>query len=330
MPGDDLDDGLVIEPAFVDDAESDTAASPAPDGKDKSQEPIPIAGKKRKRAQKPPAERKTKKPKQPHDAPARLISMCQPPEALTQVLERALIRAFPKMSDLEREELAIPASRIAQRPKHHAAPTAIVVAGAALRVADLTRTLRPLKGESGGEIAKKIDSLACILTSKPIEPIERAVPQSPSCSIPAKLTCCALLLQLFAKHFKLKDHIAYLAKTRVSTKLCCHHLAHSACQSTLYLLILSHYSYSNRLSLPEFDYLALIFRNTKAKLIYLLSDALSVKALSHIVLDMSHLDSKQRSLLDIPETRVDTLKGVLGNERISERLANGKTKLVLF
>lgn len=46
------------------------------------------------------------------------------------------------------------ASRIAQRPKHHAAPTAIVLAGAALRVADLTRVIRPLKGESGGEIAK--------------------------------------------------------------------------------------------------------------------------------------------------------------------------------
>ncbi|KAG9079605.1 hypothetical protein FS749_008377 [Ceratobasidium sp. UAMH 11750] len=212
--------------------------------------------------------------------------MCQSPEALVQLLERALIKAFPKMSDLEREELAIPvirlfpesalvdtteftterthatlpdfisatcpslASRIAQRPKHHAAPTALVVAGAALRVADLTRTLRPLKGESGGEIAK-----------------------------------------LFAKHFKLKDHMAYLAKTRVGVAV-----------------------------------------GTPARLSQLLSepDALSVKALSHIVLDMSHLDSKQRSLLDIPETRTDTLKGVLGNERIRERLANGKTKLVLF
>ncbi|KAG8699012.1 hypothetical protein FRC08_005549 [Ceratobasidium sp. 394] len=283
MPGDDLDDGLVLEPTFIDDAGSDIVTL---DGKDKSQESTPAAGKKRKRTQKHPTEPKAKKAKQPHDAPARRISMCQSPEALVQLLERALIKAFPKMSDLEREELAIPvirlfpesalvdtteftterthatlpdfisatcpslASRIAQRPKHHAAPTALVVAGAALRVADLTRTLRPLKGESGGEIAK-----------------------------------------LFAKHFKLKDHMAYLAKTRVGVAV-----------------------------------------GTPARLSQLLSepDALSVKALSHIVLDMSHLDSKQRSLLDIPETRTDTLKGVLGNERIRERLANGKTKLVLF
>ncbi|KAG9102975.1 hypothetical protein FRC06_000624 [Ceratobasidium sp. 370] len=242
MPGDDLDDGLVLEPAFVDDAESDNAS--ILDAKDEresfsqlpmhndinmfapAQEPTPVAGKKRKRAQKPPAECKVKKPKQQHDTPARLVSMCQSPEALVQLLGRALIKAFPKMSDLEREELAIPGpssppptppsdphancrlsygatsfssscpypierashpqssrlfpesalvdttkftterthatlpdfisatSRIAQRPKHHAAPTAIVVAGAALRVADLTRTVRPLKGESGGEIAK--------------------------------------------------------------------------------------------------------------------------------------------------------------------------------
>lgn len=45
---------------------------------------------------------------------------------------------------------------------------------------------------------------------------------------------------------------------------------------------------------------------------------------------MSHIDSKQRSLLDIPETRADTLQGVLGDARIRERLANGKTKIVLF
>lgn len=206
--------------------------------------------------------------------------MCQSPADLVQVLERALVKAFPKMSDLERDELKVSesaivdstaftserthatlpdfistacptlASRIAQRPKHHAAPTVIVLAAAALRVADLTRAIKPLKGELGGEIAK-----------------------------------------LFAKHFKLKDHVAYLAKTRVGVAV-----------------------------------------GTPARLTQLLAEpnALSIKALSHILLDMTHIDSKQRSLLDIPETRADTLQGVLGNTRIRERLANGKTKIVLF
>lgn len=33
--------------------------------------------------------------------------MCQSPEDLAQLLERALVKAFPKMSDLERDELKI-------------------------------------------------------------------------------------------------------------------------------------------------------------------------------------------------------------------------------
>ncbi|KAF8610705.1 hypothetical protein BDV93DRAFT_517792 [Ceratobasidium sp. AG-I] len=288
MPGgDDLDDGLVLDASLVDDT-SDPPSPTVPLDEEEAFEleaplqegsPVtPVAGKKRRRAEKPTQEQKVKKPKQ--DAPARHISMCQSPADLAQVLGRALVKAFPKMSDLERDELKISdsalvdstaftserthatlpdfitttcptlASRIAQRPKHHAAPTAIVLAGAALRVADLTRAIRPLKGESGGEIAK-----------------------------------------LFAKHFKLKDHVAYLAKTRVGVAV-----------------------------------------GTPARLSQLLAepDALSVKALSHILLDMTYIDSKQRSLLDIPETRADTLQGVLGNTRIRERLANGKTKIVLF
>ncbi|ELU43841.1 hypothetical protein AG1IA_02130 [Rhizoctonia solani AG-1 IA] len=98
-------------------------------------------------------------------------------------------------------------------------------------------------------------------------------------------------LQLFAKHFKLKDHVAHLAKTRVGVAV-----------------------------------------GTPARISQLLAepDALSVKALSHIVLDLTFIDTKQRSLLDIPETRVDTLRGVLGHSRIRERLLNGKTKIVIF
>ncbi|KAL5636172.1 hypothetical protein ACGC1H_004850 [Rhizoctonia solani] len=283
--GDDLDDGLILDPSYNDDNSIEEPTLHIPLGEESEfqlESPQPVSAKKRKRSEKPPVhepkEPKQKKQKPAQDAPR--ITMCQPPEALAQYFERSLAKAFPKMSQLERDDLVIPessivdtttftaertdssladfisstcptlASRIAQRPKHHAAPTVIVLAGAALRVADLTRAIRPLKGESGGEIAK-----------------------------------------LFAKHFKLKDHIAHLAKTRVGVAV-----------------------------------------GTPARISQLLAepDALSVKALSHIILDLTHLDTKQRSLLDIPETRVDTFRGVLGHSRIKERLLNGKTKLVLF
>ncbi|CAE6366748.1 unnamed protein product [Rhizoctonia solani] len=284
--GDDLDDGLVIDPSYAPSDNGDSLVEEPTLNKPLHEEsefqlesPHPVAAKKRKCPEKSPVhEPKQKKQKFTQDVPR--ISMCQSPDALAQYIQRSIAKAFPKMSQLERDDLVIPdssivdtttftaqrtvsslpdfisstcptlASRIAQRPKHHAAPTLIVLASAALRVADLTRAIRPLKGESGGEIAK-----------------------------------------LFAKHFKLKDHIAHLAKTRVGVAV-----------------------------------------GTPARINQLLAepDALSVKALSHIVLDLTHVDAKQRSLLDIPETRVDTFQGVLGLPRIRERLLNGKTKLVLF
>ncbi|CAE6503135.1 unnamed protein product [Rhizoctonia solani] len=281
--GDDLDDGLVLDASYAHSDNGDNHAeltlhTPLDEESEFQLESPPVAAKKRKRPEKSPVHEPKQKKQKSADAPR--ISMCQSPEALAQCIERSLAKAFPKMTQLERDDLVIPefsivdtttftaertdgsltdfisstcptlASRIAQRPKHHAAPTAIILAGAALRVADLTRAVRPLKGESGGEIAK-----------------------------------------LFAKHFKLKDHVAHLAKTRVGVAV-----------------------------------------GTPARISQLLAepDALSVKALSHIVLDLAYIDSKQRSLLDIPETRVDTLRGVLGHSRIRERLLNGKTQLVLF
>ncbi|KAB5595259.1 U3 containing 90S pre-ribosomal complex subunit [Ceratobasidium theobromae] len=282
---DDLDDRFILDGAYPPDALDGN-----PDG---------IKGiRKRKRPEKPSHQVAVGAPIYTHKKHKPTADpICQSPEALAQLLQRTLVKAFPKLSDLERDDLRIPesalvdttafatqrthatltdfvtttcptlAARIAQRPKHRAAPTAIVLAGAALRVADLTRALRPLKGESGGEIAK-----VCYLA------LARALTDEASPG-------------LFARHFKLKDHVAYLAKTRVGVAV-----------------------------------------GTPARISQLLAepDALSVKALSHIILDFTHLDTKQRSLLDIPETRVDTLRGVLGDARIRERLINGKTKLVFF
>ena len=68
-------------------------------------------------------------------------------------------------------------TRLAQRPKNNGAPTLLFVAGAALRVADVTRILKDkrLRGDKGGDVAK-----------------------------------------LFAKHFKVEEHVAYLKRTKIA------------------------------------------------------------------------------------------------------------------
>lgn len=60
------------------------------------------------------------------------------------------------------------------------------------------------------------------------------------------------------------------------------------------------------------------------------TDALVVKALSHIVLDVTFMDSKKRSMLDTRETKDEIFKMFFTNARILERLRNGKCSLVLF
>jgi len=121
-------------------------------------------------------------------------------------------------------------------------------------VTDLTRAIRGLKGEKGGEITK-----------------------------------------LFARHFKLSEHVQHLKSTKVGVAI-----------------------------------------GTPARIGKLLEepDALLLNALTHIILDVSFIDTKQRSMMDIPETRDELFKGVLGNERIKKALGlggeEGKVKLVLF
>ena len=68
--------------------------------------------------------------------------------------------------------------RLSQRSKSSGAPTLLYIAGAALRVADVTRILKDkkLRGDKGGDVAK-----------------------------------------LFAKHFKLSQHVTYLKQTKVGT-----------------------------------------------------------------------------------------------------------------
>lgn len=59
-------------------------------------------------------------------------------------------------------------------------------------------------------------------------------------------------------------------------------------------------------------------------------DALAVSALTHIMLDVTFRDVKKRSMLDIPETRDEVFKTVLGAPRVADGLRQGKIQIVLF
>ncbi|KAJ6547348.1 U3-containing 90S pre-ribosomal complex subunit-domain containing protein [Mycena capillaripes] len=207
----------------------------------------------------------------------------QPPHALAEYLSTCQAKTFSsKMSAIELEDIRIPADfiadtsiwtgprtldnlvdfivkvlpslrlRLSQRSKTTGAPTLLFIAGAALRVVDVTRVLKDkkLRGEKGGEVAK-----------------------------------------LFAKHFKLAEHVTYLRRTKVGSAV-----------------------------------------GTPGRIGKLLceTDALAVNALSHIILDVSFRDGKKRSMLDIPETRDEVFKTVLGAPKVLQAIKEGKIQVVLF
>ncbi|KAJ7109164.1 U3-containing 90S pre-ribosomal complex subunit-domain containing protein [Mycena epipterygia] len=205
----------------------------------------------------------------------------QPPHELAEYLSTMQSKTFSKMSAIELGDMQIPDSiadtsiwtgprtldnlvdfivkvlpslrlRLSQRSKASGAPTLLFVAGAALRVVDVTRVLKDnkLRGEKGGEVAK-----------------------------------------LFAKHFKLAEHVTYLKRTKVGSAV-----------------------------------------GTPGRIGKLLceTDALTVSALSHIILDVSFRDSKKRNILDIPETREEVFKTVLGAPKVLQAIKEGKIQVVLF
>lgn len=59
-------------------------------------------------------------------------------------------------------------------------------------------------------------------------------------------------------------------------------------------------------------------------------DALTVPALTHIMLDVTFRDAKKRSLLDIPEARDEVFKTVLGAPKVLEAIKQGKIQIILF
>lgn len=147
----------------------------------------------------------------------------------------------------------------------------IYIAGAALRVADITRVLKnkKLQGDKGGDVAK-----------------------------------------LFAKHFKLAEHVTYLKRTKIGTAVGTPgRLGKLLNETGMHILSMTCPSQPNW-----------AFR----------TDSLNTSALSHIVLDITHKDAKMRSLLDIPETRDEIFKTVLNKKLILEGIKEGKIQVVLF
>ncbi|KAG6335878.1 hypothetical protein ID866_3215 [Astraeus odoratus] len=132
----------------------------------------------------------------------------QPPHLLADYLSTMQAKAFPTRTGLELLDLSIPETsivdtrqwtgsrsldhlvefivqvlpalhrRLSQRSKVAGSPTLLFIAGAALRVADITRVLKDkrLRGEKGADVAK-----------------------------------------LFAKHIKLEEHVTYLTRTKIGS-----------------------------------------------------------------------------------------------------------------
>jgi len=143
-------------------------------------------------------------------------------------------------------------TRLSQKSKANGSPTLLFVTSAALRVADVSRVLKDKKLR--GEKGGEV-------------------------------------AKLFARHFKVADHIAYLRRTKVGAAV-----------------------------------------GTPGRVGKLLceTDALTVSALSHIILDVTYQDAKKRSLLDIPETRDEVFKTVLGGNVVRKAIQDGKIQVVLF
>lgn len=59
-------------------------------------------------------------------------------------------------------------------------------------------------------------------------------------------------------------------------------------------------------------------------------DSLSVSALSHIVIDTTFRDSKNRNIFDIPETKQELFRTVLGAPPVRKGFVNGSLTIVLF
>ncbi|KAG6920002.1 hypothetical protein DXG01_013351 [Tephrocybe rancida] len=213
--------------------------------------------KKRKRREKE-KERKAKKRKLAEAVEVVHQSVAaQSPDQLSDFLASKQAKVFSNVTAIELEDMRIPANpmltkRLGQKSKSTGAPTLLFITGAALRVADVTRVLKDKRLR--GDKGGEV-------------------------------------AKLFAKHFKLAEHVTYLRRTKVGAAV-----------------------------------------GTPGRLGKLLceTDGLTVSALSHIILDVSYQDSKKRTLLDIPETREEVFKTVLGGPKVMHAIKEGSIQVILF
>ncbi|KAJ8587997.1 hypothetical protein M405DRAFT_741061 [Rhizopogon salebrosus TDB-379] len=239
--------------------------------------------KKRKRREKE-KERKAKKRKMAEtvEVTEPLSVAAQPAHKLADYVTSMQAKAFPAMSGIELGDIMIPESsiadtttwtesrslnqlvdfiirvlpmlhtRLSQKSKLNGAPTLLFVAGAALRVADATRILK----DNRLRREKGAD-----------------------------------VAKLFARHFKLEEHVSYLKRSKIGSAV--------GTPGRIGKLLCE-------------------------------TDALSVSQLTHVILDVSYRDAKKRSLFDIPEARDEVFKTILGAPKVLEGLREGKIQLVLF
>ncbi|PAV23226.1 hypothetical protein PNOK_0029400 [Pyrrhoderma noxium] len=97
--------------------------------------------------------------------------------------------------------------------------------------------------------------------------------------------------KLFARHFKLEEHMAYLKRAKIGSAV--------GTPGRIGKLLCE-------------------------------SDALSVSALTHIIFDATYRDVKKRSLFDITETRDEVFRLVLGADSVRKAIKQGKVQLVFF
>ncbi|KAF6764856.1 U3-containing 90S pre-ribosomal complex subunit-domain containing protein [Ephemerocybe angulata] len=154
-------------------------------------------------------------------------------------------RTLDNLTDFIMKALPTLHTRMGQRPKNNGAPTMLFITSAALRVADVTRILRDKRLR--GEKGGEI-------------------------------------AKLFAKHFKLSEHVDYLRRTKIGAAA-----------------------------------------GTPGRIGKLLTEtgSLAVSALTHIILD-------NRNVLEIPETRDEVFKTVLGAPTVMKGIKEGKIQVILF
>jgi protein CMS1 len=113
--------------------------------------------------------------------------------------------------------------------------------------------------------------------------------------------------KLFAKHFKLLEHVSYLKRTKVGIAVGTPgRIGKLLCDTGMSAYVHPWTSKSSYL------------------------DALTISALTHVMLDVTFRDAKKRNMLDIPETRDEVFKTVLGCPAVLQGIKAGKVQVVLF